>query len=66
MNTPARLGKKVSWNDKLESWAIAHAYILMPAAIITLLGLFVVLCFAICGVSAVESGGMRNFIAGGV
>ena len=66
MNTPARLDKKVSWGEKVEVWAIAHAYILMPVSIIILLLLFVGLCFAICGVSAVESGGMRNFIAGGV
>lgn len=63
---PARLHKEVSWMDRIGDWAIAHAPILMPLAIVTLLALFVGLCFAIVGVSAVESGGLRNFLVRGV
>lgn len=52
--------------DKIDAWAIAHANILMPLSIVTLFILFALLCAKLCGLAAVESGMLRNFLAGGV
>ena len=41
---------------KLEDWVWRHAHILLPIFIMLGIILFVLLCYAICGVSAVESG----------
>lgn len=60
------LRKRERVNQKFEDWAMRNAHILLPVSIVVLILLFVAVCFAICGVSAVESGSMRNFIAGGV
>jgi len=71
-NQPARLHKKENnvspvnhIFDKIEAWAYAHAPLLLALFLIMGVVLFIILCFAICGISAVESGGMRNFINGG-
>ena len=64
--TPVRLNKKTNQNssytimDRIEAWVLRHANILMPLCLITLIVLFVLLCYAICGVSAVESGNVYN------
>ena len=50
---------------KVEAWCIKHASPCMLISIIVFLLAFVVLCSALCGVSALESGGMRNFMNGG-
>ena len=50
------LRSKPSFNDRIEEWAVKYAHILLPIAIVVGILLFVALCFAICGVSAVESG----------
>lgn len=72
MSEPARLYKKTDnvspvnhIFDKIEAWANSHASIFLFIALVMLFVLFVMLCFAICGISAVESGGMRNFVNGG-
>ena len=52
--------------DKVDDFALSHANIILPAAMITLLLLIVGLCYSICGLCAVESGMLRNFLAGGV
>ena len=69
---PARLHKKETQVspvnhifDKIEAWALSHAPLLLALFLIMGVVLFIILCFAICGISAVESGGMRNFINGG-
>lgn len=62
---PVRLNKKLTISEKVEKWALKYAHILLPLSIVVLFILFVLVCFAICGVSATESGAMRNFIAGG-
>lgn len=66
MSTPVRLYKQRTTTEKIDDFALSHAHIILPLAIIILLALFLGLCFAICGVSAVESGMMRNFLSGGV
>lgn len=66
MSTPARLSKQKTTTEKIDDFALSHAHIILPLAIIILLALFIGLCFAICGVSAVESGMMKNFLSGGV
>ena len=56
---PVRLAKQDNGSpflNKLDDWAISHAHIILPIFIIMGLILFVALCFAICGVCAVESG----------
>ena len=65
---PVRLHKvqdNISPFEFLNSWVLLH-----PAVIVIGMGIFVLivsaLAFAATGHSAVESGGMRNFIAGGV
>ena len=72
MIKPVRLQKKEAQVspvnqifDKIEVWAYAHASLLLALFLIMGVVLFIILCFAICGISAVESGGMRNFIHGG-
>ena len=58
MNTPVRLAKKeepIMFNDilkRIKDWAFRHMNIIIPIALIIALALFVVACFAICGVSA--------------
>ncbi len=52
--------------EKVDDFALSHADIFMPLALIILVLLFVELCFTMVGVSAVESGMMRNFLNGGV
>ena len=73
MMKPVRLQKKEAQVspvnhifDKIEAWTYAHAPLLLALFLIMGVVLFIILCFAICGISAVESGGMRNFINGGV
>ena len=64
MNRPARLGKEENQGNsfsfnlygRIEAWVMAHATILIPLFVIIGLLLFVMLCYTLCGVSAVESG----------
>ena len=72
MSEPVRLYKKTDnvspvnhIFDKIEAWILSHAPLLLVLFLIMGVVLFIILCFAICGISAVESGGMRNFINGG-
>ena len=70
--TPARLDKKThvdhdffcnksaNIQSKMEAWAYAHASLCLYLLIIVFLLLFVVLCSALCGVSATESGTVYN------
>ena len=65
---PVRLGKQEpkSVMDKIDEWALNHAHILLPISIIIALCLFTALCYAIVGVSATESGMLRNYLIRGV
>ena len=65
-NTPVRLHKQKTVSEKIDDFALKHADIIMPACLILGMVIFVWLCFNIVGVCAVESGGLRNFLAGGV
>ena len=58
MSKPVRLAKQdeYSFSYKMEQWAYRNAHILLPLFIIIALVLFILLCFAICGASATESG----------
>lgn len=61
---PVRLHKKQStefspilkYLDALDEWAMRNAHIILPIMIVILLILFVLVCYAIIGVSATESG----------
>ena len=46
--------------DKIEAWVQTHALLLLIISVCLLMSLFVTLCFAIVGVSAVESGVQYN------
>ena len=50
---------------RIERWVLAHLTLCITVGIIVMSILFVLGCFAICGVSATESGAMRNFVNGG-
>ena len=67
---PVRLGKKEESNSSLmariDEWALNHAHILLPISIIIALCLFTALCYAIVGVSATESGMLRNYLIRGI
>ena len=64
MSRPVRLDKQDNGHNsfsfnlwcRIEAWAIAHATILIPLFVIIGLFLFIMLCYTLCGVSAVESG----------
>ena len=68
--TPVRLSKKESDSSdimtRIDEWALNHAHILLPISIIIALCLFTALCYAIVGVSATESGMLRNYLIRGV
>ena len=70
---PVRLAKQTNndypYNyllDRVEEWCYNHSTLCLYVLLALLTALFVVLCFAICGVSAVESGAMRNFVNRGL
>ena len=63
------LHRKSTRNDKLLKWNSIlgqYFYIICIAVILLCLIGFIAVCFYICGISAVESGAMRNFINGGI
>ena len=70
---PVRLGKVEDngypYNyllDRVEEWCYNHSTLCLIILLALLSAFFVMLCFAICGVSAVESGAMRNFVNRGL
>ena len=50
----------------LNSWIGKYFYIICLAILIAVFVTFILTCFYACGLSATESGMMRNFINGGV
>ena len=68
INSPVNdLHKKPTREDykkELNYWIQRNFYIICLAAISIALIIFVGVCFFVCGISAVESGAMRNFIGG--
>lgn len=66
--TPVRLNKKSTREDyrrEINYWVTRNFGIIAIIAIVFLLIVFLMVCFTIVGVSAVESGAMRNFLNGG-
>lgn len=64
-----RLAKQPTKEDdikKVSNWYLLNSDYFALAAILIFLGIFIIVCFKFCGISAVESGTMRNFINGGV
>ena len=51
--------------EYVEEWALTHSALLLIIAVSLLIALFVAMIFLLTGVSAVESGAMRNFVNGG-
>ena len=65
VNSPARLHKvEETTMNKIERFFLNHARILLPLCIVLGLALFLIICYALCGISAVESGAMRNYMNG--
>ena len=54
------------YRKSVNCWVQMNFGIIALAAILILLIIFIVSCFMIVGVSATESGMLRNFINGGV
>ena len=63
-NKKARLEKQKDdispFLNKLDEWAMRNVHIILPICLITLMILFVLLCYAIIGVSATDSGLQYN------
>ncbi len=62
-----RLAKQPTKTDdflKVSRWYDMNSDFIALAAILILLGLFILFCFICCGVSAVESGTMYNHLGG--
>jgi hypothetical protein len=77
MSKPVRLAKKEpktndvysffnNLTDIVEAWALSHALLCLIVLTSLLMALFVTVIFLMIGVSAVESGAMRNFVNGGL
>ena len=64
---PVRLHRQEEFtlSDRIDAWCSRHITLCLTVALIIFSVLFVMLCFAVVGVSALESGGMRNFVNGG-
>ena len=68
MSSPARLQRKEEKSssvsqlvmDTIEAWVQTHALLCLIIFIAILISLFVILCFAIVGVSATDSGVVYN------
>ena len=64
MKEPVRLAKQENnshlryhfFSNRVEEWLLSHSTLCLTILLALLCSLFVLLCFAICGVSAVESG----------
>ena len=68
MSNPVRLAKKenLSFNDRLDNFAKQYAQFIVMALIMILFFLIAFLFIKMCGICAVESGMLRNFLNGGV
>ena len=63
------LHKKPTTEDQMKAlngWIQKYFYIICLAVLIAVFLTFILTCFYACGLSATESGMMRNFINGGV
>ena len=65
-NEKARLQKQqeesmlTSLFEKIEAFLMRHASFFLAISLIVLMALFIFLCYAICGISATESGTLYN------
>ena len=66
--TPARLNEPINKgvSERIDDWALSHAYIILPIVLIIGAVLVVVLAYTLVGVSATESGTLRNFLIRGI
>ena len=62
MSKPVRLAKQNDYtlSDKIDAWCSRHFMLCLTIALILFGILFVVLCYAVIGVSATESGLQYN------
>ena len=51
---------------RIEAWVLSHAMLCLIVTICFLIALFTVVIFLMVGISATESGVMRNFVNGGL
>ena len=57
---------KEDFSKKLNCWVYRNFYIIALVFLVAVFVTCIISCFYICGLSATESGMMRNFINGGV
>lgn len=57
---------KEDFTKKLNCWVYRNFYIIALVFLVAVFVTFIFVCFAIVGLSATESGMLRNFINGGV
>lgn len=66
MSTPARLSKKLSVSEKIDNWALNHQTIILSFCFIAGGIIVVILAYTVVGMSATESGALRNFLVRGI
>ena len=66
MSNPARLHKKQTVSERIDSWALSHQTIILSFCIFAFGILGVILAYTLVGVSATESGALRNFLVRGI
>jgi len=57
---------KEDYRRSLNCWIYRNFYIIALVILVAVFVTFIISCFYICGLSATESGMMRNFVNGGV
>ena len=57
---------KEDFTKKLNCWVYRNFYIIVLVILVAVFVTFIFTCFAIVGLSATESGMLRNFVNGGV
>lgn len=68
MSNPVRLSsnsEKLTVSEKIDNWALAHRTIILTFCFVAGGILVTILAYHIVGVSATESGMLRNFLARG-
>ena len=65
---PARLesSKKLTVTERIDNWALSHQTIILSFCFIVGGILVVILAYTVVGVSATESGALRNFRVRGI
>lgn len=68
MSTPVRLSapKELTVSERIDNWALKHQFIILTFCFTAGGVLIILLAYSIVGLSATESGMLRNFLARGL